>query len=619
MDRNLQNVDRGGLTMVHLNVASILGANKFDMLKQQLRDSNIDIFCASESWLNSSIPDNGVRIGGYSLIRSDRAWKDAAAKGNQAKKGGGLICYVREGIDYNADRYEHLNTSGRDIEMQWVSLEHKSRRRIVIINIYRPPQGDYKLACKIINEALTKANLKDNVDIFLMGDFNINLNDRKSALTKELEFTTSLWGLKPLIKSNTRFGLVDGKLIESCIDNIFTNSGDIETAKTLDWNFSDHLAILTKRKRFTKTINKVTFRGRSYRNYDRNLLQNGLINADWNAFYNNQSPSDCWELMEEKIRSEINKMCPIKTFKVKEVREPWVTNELLEEIKDKDRALKTAKRSRKAEDMRVAREIRNRVGRMVTGARAEFLKEQQRELQDDPKKFWRLVKSIVPNSKVGTGKISLANEEGDGLKIDDDKVSDHINNFFTSIGPKLAKKIDKCYNKGWAFLGQKSEVQCPKFEADFRQVQHFCRDINTAKSSGIGDISSKVCKDAFLVLVPQLVYMFNLSFGKSQFPDKWKEATIIPLFKGGKKTEVGNYRPISLLPIPGKLLEKVAHANLSKFLKENNILSAKQGGFRKGFSTASTIASLTDDILSNTNGGLTTMAVFIDLKKALTL
>ena len=195
-------------------------------------------------------------------------------------------------------------------------------------------------------------------------------------------------------------------------------------------------------------------------------------------------------------------------------------------------------------------------------------------------------------------------------------MSDHINNFFTSIGPKLAKKIDKCYNKGWAFLGQKSEVQCPKFETDFRQVQHFCRDINTAKSSGIGDISSKVFKDAFLVLVPQLVYMFNLSFGKSQFPDKWKEATIIPLFKGGKKTEVGNYRPISLLPIPGKLLEKVAHANLSKFLKENNILSAKQGGFRKGFSTASTIASLTDDILSNTNGGLTTMAVFIDLKKA---
>ena len=100
-----------------------------------------------------------------------------------------------------------------------------------------------------------------------------------------------------------------------------------------------------------------------------------------------------------------------------------------------------------------------------------------------------------------------------------------------------------------------------------------------------------------MVLVPQLVFMFNLSFSKGVLPDAWKQATIIPLFKGGVEREVSNYRPVSLLPLPGKLLEKIAHAQLSGFLEENGMISDKQGRFRKGFPTASSIADLTDCLL----------------------
>ena len=110
--------------------------------------------------------------------------------------------------------------------------------------------------------------------------------------------------------------------------------------------------------------------------------------------------------------------------------------------------------------------------------------------------------------------------------------------------------------------------------------------------------------------------MFNLSFSKGVFPDAWKQATIIPLFKGGVEREVSNYRPVSLLPLPGKLLEKIAHAQLSGFLEENGMISDKQGGFRKGFPTASSIADLTDSLLTNINRGLTSLAAFVDLRKA---
>ena len=95
----------------------------------------------------------------------------------------------------------------------------------------------------------------------------------------------------------------------------------------------------------------------------------------------------------------LDRNCPSKKFKVKEVRDPWITQELIEEIKDKDRAMREAKRSGRAEDWVVARHERNRVGRLVEQAKAEFLCEQQEELADDPKKFWRVIKSIVPGNK----------------------------------------------------------------------------------------------------------------------------------------------------------------------------------------------------------------------------
>ena len=123
-------------------------------------------------------------------------------------------------------------------------------------------------------------------------------------------------------------------------------------------------------------------------------------------------------------------------------------------------------------------------------------------------------------------------------------------------------------------------------------------------------------KDAFLVLIDQLVHIFNCSLSLTTFPSAWKSAKIVPLFKGGAREDVSNYRPVSLLPIPGKLLEKVVHKRISTFFYQNNILSEHQGGFRKGFSTTATVVDLTDDLFVNLNQGLTTIAAFIDLKKA---
>ena len=79
---------------------------------------------------------------------------------------------------------------------------------------------------------------------------------------------------------------------------------------------------------------------------------------------------------------------------------------------------------------------------------------------------------------------------------------------------------------------------------------------------------------------------------------------------------MNNLRPISLLPLPGKIAERIMHTHLSNFLENNNLLNQNQGGFRKGRSTISTVAKFTDDILLNMNNKVPTVASFIDLRKA---
>ena len=133
-----------------------------------------------------------------------------------------------------------------------------------------------------------------------------------------------------------------------------------------------------------------------------------------------------------------------------------------------------------------------------------------------------------------------------------------------------------------------------------------------SRSSGIDNISSYVLKIAFSVLMAEV----NLSLTESFFPTPWKKALVIPIPKTGNLTNVQNYRPISLLPLPGKVLEKLVHAQMAEHLEERSLLSDKQHGFCKAHSTVHSAVQLVEYVDSNLDRRRPTLAVFIDFRKA---
>ena len=586
-----------GLHIVHFNVRSLLSKGKFDMFKTQVAMSGAHLVCLSETWLNPKLPSSIIEIPGYNLIRLDRAWGGKC-------RGGGVAIYAQDQLVLSED-LSKCNKSSKDIEVQWIKICNQNQHDIVIGNIYRPPQGNAETFSDYIFDTINGASLHPNTDIFILGDMNFDFLDKKNKEVRDITHMARSLGLRSLIKSPTRLSTTN-----SCLDQIFTNCDVVANAGTLNCSVSDHIGIFVSRKKGPAKSDRVRFEGRSYRNYVKEDFQGQLIDANWEVFYNEQDPETCWRIMAGIILKYIDIMCPLKTFNVKANMDPWITNELLEEIRDKDLLLKRARRTKLHADWGAAKNARNRVGRQIELARANYFKEEHDASRGDPKRFWRNISSVLPGNKSHMVIDSLVDQDSNE-SVSQQDAAEFINKFFANIGPNLARDN----NTAWEYGGLVNDERLTEVRTDY-EVLNLCKGINITKSSGIDHMSSKFLKDALVVLVPQLVYMFNQSLSLGVFPSSWKIAKVVPSFKGGNKSDVGNFRPISLLPLPGKLLEKIVHTKISLFLDSTDMLSDKQNGFRKGHSTTQSIADLTDDLFNSMNKGKITLAAFIDLKKA---
>ena len=486
-------------------------------------------------------------------------------------------------------------------------MNKESNKKTIIINIYRPPNGNITDFFEFMQGQLQEVQKHKNTDVFIMGDFNINLQETHETNGKRLINFFKLHGMQQYINNVTRYS----QTRHSIIDLIFSNSKYISKSGVLHINLSDHEMIFITKKKCKSAKRQCTFSGRSYRDYNKNTFQQAIQHLVWNDFYNSSSPDEAWELFETKIRSVLNQMCPIKTIRINKVKENWITNEILELIHDKDYCLRKAKETNNEDDWNIARRLRNRVINLVRYSKADYIKSNLETYKDDANKYWRTIKSVLPDGKNNANNVIKLKDET-GKDVENCRTAEFINQFFVSIGPKLAKSFDS----EWTYYGPSLE-QTFEFKLITNECTHkIVKTINTNKSSGIANLSSQILKDAFSALVPELTFLLNLSLTTNVIPQAWKVAKVVPLPKDGNLDSVNNWRPISLLPLPGKLLEKSVHTQLIEHLTLQNILDKNQAGFRKGVSTTSTIAKLTDDIYSAINNSELTLAVFIDFKKA---
>ena len=132
----------------------------------------------------------------------------------------------------------------------------------------------------------------------------------------------------------------------------------------------------------------------------------------------------------------------------------------------------------------------------------------------------------------------------------------------------------------------------------------------------VDGIPARLLKDAAPTISAPLTAIINLSISTSTVPKEWKLARLVCLHKDGDKTYMDNYRPLSILPVASKILERVVQKQLINYLEATNQLSPHQFGFRKHHSTQDAVTFFADHIRKGIDLGSLTGAVFIDMRKA---
>ena len=150
-------------------------------------------------------------------------------------------------------------------------------------------------------------------------------------------------------------------------------------------------------------------------------------------------------------------------------------------------------------------------------------------------------------------------------------------------------------------------------------VSKFLSNIDINKATGTDRIGPRLLKLAAPYITNEITYICNHSITMSVFPSKWKEAKVAPLHKSGTHEELNNYRPISILPVLSKVLEKHVHKSLSEFLHEHSLLHKTQSGFRAKHSCETALVNMVDLWLDAMDHGQMVGVVLVDFNKAFDL
>ena len=162
-------------------------------------------------------------------------------------------------------------------------------------------------------------------------------------------------------------------------------------------------------------------------------------------------------------------------------------------------------------------------------------------------------------------------------------------------------------------LGTSFNLQCTDVHATTKLLRH----IRTNSAAGPDDLSAFFLRNYSYSLAPNITYIFNLSISNHTFPSLWKHANVTPVYKKkGVKTDTGNYRPISILPILGRLLEKIVARQLQDHCDLNQIIPNEQFGFRKKSSCELALLAAQDKWLQDMDSGAYVGAIMIDMAKA---
>ena len=430
--------------------------------------------------------------------------------------------------------------------------------------------------------------------------------------------------MKQIIISATR----STSASESVIDHILVNNKEkITQSGVLPVGCSDHLIIYCTRKIMRGQMNfHNVIKIRSMKHFDKEVFNTSLKGVDWTELLSCFDVNMVWKIFSNKFIAILDQVAPIKQIRLKSRTEPWMSDMILENNRIRDKFLSKFRKNKNDKTLYKSYcKVRNKVQRDIKLAKSNYYSDKIRENKSNSKKLWDTLKGLGYRS-TSKSENNIVLEIDDEFCCESNKVANHFNEFFTGVASQLTSKLPAATNK----FSTDSEILKQLYRNKIKHKSRFrlktiseldilkeLQNVNIYKSTGLDNIPAKFIKDGAPALAPVIAKIINLSIDSNVVPDELKMARVKPLYKKNSRVDVGNYRPVSILNVISKILEKVVCIQLEKYLIENDILFEFQSGFRGGYSTETCLIHLTDYVRSQSAKGFFTGMVLLDLQKAI--
>ena len=592
------------LFLIHFNTRSL--QKNFDKFHEFLCSLSVtpDIICISESRLKGN-PITNITLPGYDFIHND-----------SPTSAGGVAVYIANNISYNL--LTNLKIEVDNCENIWIEL---TSYKLIIGTIYRHPKNILQTFMEGLNKNM---EVLKNKKVFLIGDMNINLSHPYQQTATDYLNLLHSNGYIPIITTPTRVTDNSSTIIDHIITNDYVHSLSPGVIKS---DLTDHFPIFCN---ISKIANMRKSPQSSYQRefsnfkvdkfcYDINnaattLLQNNL---DMNCLNFNNIFTE----FLNKFEIIVEKHAPFKKLSRRQRKlslKPWITPGLLKSIKKKQLLYKSHFINGNSIQKCYYKKYSNKLTRLKFMSKQLYFKDQFEKSKTNPFRSWQLIKSLLPSSK---DQCSLPER----LKYNNENVTDVntivevLNDHFCNIGKNLANKIaesnpaKRLFHK---YLEKKNISSLFLSPTTPHEVFDTISSLKNSKALGYDKIATYFVKVAAKELAWPLSMLFNYSFSYGIFPDCLKIAKIIPVFKNGDKSEINNYRPISILSPFSKILEKLIYARTIEFCNKHSIIIPTQYGFRAKHCTSHALLDVTTTAFDNIQQNKYTALLFLDLKKA---
>ena len=584
--------------IIHINIRSLV-KNLTDVIDIITTESP-DILLLCETFLHNNNSTKCI-IDNYKFYNVNRS----------TGKGGGVGIYVKSSIASSCF-YPKTNVPNPDIESIFVKCD-TPHGELIVSELYRKPNTPEHYFIEYVEMLCTELN--DSKDSFVIGtDQNINMLNVENTKVKKLIDVTFQNRIIPCITKPTRICKNTATLIDQIYisNNLFRNM----LSSIILCDTSDHFpCVIELNDRKTTPLQSKTITGRLINDENTSRVINYLNNFNWDNL-NMFTVDEAFNTFMMVLNNGLDLFMPIKTKVIKPknvIREPWVSKGLLRSVRKCKKLFKTSMISNQKVDKIKYTEYRNQLNKIKRTARHTYYDKFFTENAFNLKKSWKVLNKLIgrTNDKSGIPNFITVNSS----KIyNAQDMCNEFNKFFAGIGEKYAKAIPKSKKDFKDYLGPPNVDELEIRLINPRDIILKIRQLLNKNSFGNDNISNKLTKALCSGICLPLSVIINKSISESKIPKALKCADVVPLYKGGCHDLITNYRPISLLPVFSKLLEKIIYDQVYEFLSNSNQLHDNQFGFRKNRSCEDCVLKLLSQLCSGDK--LHHLAVFLDTSKA---